>query len=373
MTILIAPDKFKGSLTVQEVCQAIREGIEEVNPAAEIICVPLADGGEGTCDLLTEFSKGTKVQVSVTGPAWKSIPSEFGLSSDGNTAFIEMAKASGLQLLQPEEKNPLLTTTLGTGQLIAAALDRKVKKIILGIGGSGTNDAGIGMAGALGYRFYSDAGEPIKPTGGNLIHISRIAEVEVHPRIKATDFAVIYDVRNPLYGEQGAAHVFARQKGASREDIGLLDRGLRHFAEVVRSQYGIAINFPGAGAGGGMSGGARLFLHATFEPGIDFLLKYTHLNEVVSKADLVITGEGKLDSQTFSGKVVQGVSALAGHFKKKLLVFTGKCELPPEALQQMHISELITLSEKGSREEDTMKNAFSILKQKTVLWMTKKL
>jgi glycerate kinase len=256
--ILIAPDKFKGSLSARQVCEAITEGLLEINSALNIVAVPLADGGEGTCDLLTEFSGGSAIRMTVLDPLFREIKTEYGISGDGSTAFIEMAKASGLQLLKPNERNPLITSTFGTGQLIVDALDRKVNKIVLGVGGSATNDAGMGMAEALGFRFLSSKKEKLKPVGQNLIQVDTVAGVHTHPRLRDCEFTVLYDVQNPLYGKQGAASVFARQKGASAADIERLDQGLVHFAEAVLKQFSMDINFPGAGAGGGLVAGAKL-------------------------------------------------------------------------------------------------------------------
>ncbi len=364
VNILIASDKFKGSLTARQVNEAIREGLLSIDPTLNIVSIPLADGGEGTCDLLTEFRGGSKVNLKVLDPLFRGIESGYGIASDGKIAFIEMAKASGLQLLKPEERNALNTSTFGTGQLIADALNRGVNKIILAIGGSATNDGGIGMAEALGFVFLSEGQKRLKPVGQNLIHIHSVREDQRNPHIDHVEFIVIYDVKNPLFGEQGAAYVFAPQKGATPQQVRQLDQGLEHFAKVIQQQYKIDINFPGAGAAGGLGGGAKLFLNARFSPGIDFILQFTSLEKQVKEADLVITGEGKIDEQTFSGKVVQGVAQLAAKHQKKCIAFTGKLDLPPDRIMDLGVQKVIALAGANTSDKEAMRNAFQLLKQK---------
>lgn len=255
--VLIAPDKFKGSLTAHQVCVAIREGLLIRNPEIIVECVPLADGGEGTAALLTQYFGGTMIQAEVQGPRFEPIVSYYGESKNGTTAFIEMATASGLQLLEPSKRNPLETTTFGTGQLIADAIDRGVSKIILGIGGSSTNDAGIGMAAALGFTFLDEDGNILPPVGKSLNRLRIVREDKVHPRLKNTEFITLCDVTNPLYGPEGAAFVYAPQKGASAEDVLTLDEGLKNFESVISRQYSAEVNFPGAGAREAVVNGRR--------------------------------------------------------------------------------------------------------------------
>jgi glycerate kinase len=364
MTILLAPDKFKGSLDATRVCQALKEALLESGKNLHIISIPMADGGEGTCDMLTEFSKGKKIELSVLDPFFRTIKGVYGISGDGKTAFIEMAVASGLQLLRPQERNALLGTTYGTGQLISDALDRGVNSIILGVGGSGTNDAGIGMGEALGAQFFDSSGHQLKPIGKNLKAIHSIDLENLHPAIKQTLFTAICDVSNPFFGLEGAAYVFGPQKGASPQDVQFLDEGLRNFAEVVKRQYGIEINFPGAGAGGGLGGGAQAFFNIQFRSGIEFITEFIGLEELVKQSDLVISGEGKMDEQTLSGKVVKGVADLSRKHKKPLIVIVGRNELAAAKTGLLGVSRVVTLIGGETVEEESFRNAFELIKKR---------
>ena len=367
MKILIAPDKFKGSLTAREVCDATRSGLHAIDPSLQIETVPLADGGEGTCDLLTALDQGGKVQVSVFDPLMREIPAHYGLSADGQTAFIEMANASGLQLLRPEERNCMIASSYGTGQLIRHAIDRGAQKIIIGIGGSATTDGGLGMAVALGYRLLSHSNEELKGNGENLIQLSRIDDTGIFSPLRQTKFIVLCDVDNPLYGEHGAARVFAKQKGASEEDIEKLDEGLRNFSRVA-SVLSKQVHFPGAGAAGGMGAGARLFLNAQVQKGTTFIFEFLQLESKVANADLVITGEGKIDRQTLSGKVVKGVAELAKKYDKPLIVVAGRNTLNEDQIKAIGISQLIVLTDGETPTAQAMAEAGAILKEKIAAW-----
>ncbi len=343
MKILIAPDKFKGSLSALEVCNVVGEALLEMDPSYEVNKVPLADGGDGTFEILVEHSQGSVKKTSVLNPLQKPIQAEYGLSKDGATAFIEMAKASGLQLLKEDERNPLLTTTIGTGQLILDALDEGATNIILGIGGSATNDAGIGMAHALGFRFLNNRNEILNPVGHSLSEINAIDDTQVDVRLREVSFTVLCDVNNPLYGPQGAAFVYGPQKGASSEDVNALDHGLKHVADLINQTYQQDLNFPGAGAAGGVGAGAKLFLKAKFRKGIDYISDLTGLEERIKAADMVITGEGKVDEQTFSGKVVAHVLALANQNKKPVFILCGQCALTADELKKFGAERIISL------------------------------
>ena len=363
MKIVIAPDKFKGSLTALEVCDIIKASLINKNPKLIIDTVPLADGGEGTCELLTNLSEGRMVTIEVQDPLRRKINSTYGISGDGKVAFIEMALASGLQLLKPAERNCLVTSTFGTGQFIKHAIDHGIREIVLGIGGSTTNDAGMGMAQALGFRFISKSGKTLEGIGKNLIEIAEIDNSNVHPNLKNTEFTILSDVENSLYGSNGAAFVFAKQKGASEDDINLLDEGLRNFAQVAQ-QMSCDVMFPGSGAAGGLGAGAKLFLNAQIRSGIDFINEFTQLKEKIEHADLVITGEGKVDSQTLSGKVVKGVATIAHQYQKKLILICGICELSKQQLEQLGIAQLISLHDTETSVSKAMKNAKTILYEK---------
>lgn len=364
MNILIAPDKFKGSLHAREVCQAVAKGLLDIDPRATIQAVPLADGGEGTCDLLTEWHEGSKIEMNVHGPLFSKVAAHYGISKTGDIAFIEMAVASGLTLLNPEEKNPLLTTSLGTGELIADALQHEVKKIILGLGGSATNDAGIGMAEALGFQFCDVEGTPLKPTGENLIHIHHIKTNMVNPKLKNVGVVALCDVTNPLYGPDGAAFVYGTQKGARKQDLELLDAGLKNFKRVVHKYLKTSVDFPGAGAAGGLGAGAKVFLHASMEKGIRHMIHTTHLEEKINSADLVITGEGKIDRQTFSGKVVSEVTRIAKEAGKPVVAVCGKNDLTVDELTSYGIKKLISLVDDNTTAESAIENASALISLK---------
>lgn len=365
MNILIAPDKFKGSLTAKEVCEAIQSGLLQVDPHLTIVSIPMADGGEGTCELLTRYFGGRMISIEVTGPRFKKIKSEYGISKDGSTAFIEMAKASGLQLLKPEDRNPLLTTTLGTGELIKDALDNGVKKILMGIGGSATNDAGIGMAQALGFEFYDSNNNSLKPIGENLVHLNSIRLDNIHPRIKEVEFAGLCDVDNPLFGAKGAAYVYAAQKGADDNAIKLLDEGLRNFETVIQKAFKTSVDFPGAGAGGGLPGGAKAFLNISIHRGMSYIIKATGLEEKIQQADLIITGEGKIDQQTLAGKVVMEIGRLGLKHQKKVVAIAGKCELRNLEIQKIGIAEVISLMDYQISEQEAITNAYQLIQEKS--------
>ena len=365
MTVLIAPDKFKGSLTAPQVCAAITEGLLALNASLRIVSIPMADGGEGTSDVLTQFSSGSKVKVRVLDPLFREIDSEYGISQDGKTAFIEMASASGLGLLTTEERNPLCTTSYGTGELIKDAIEHGAEHIILGIGGSATNDAGMGMAAALGYTFLSEKKAVLVPTGQNLIHLHNIRTHGVHPALAKTEFTVLCDVDNPLSGANGAAYIFGPQKGATQTAVKTLDEGLRHFQKVAEAAFHVSLNFGGAGAAGGLGAGARVFLNAEMEKGFDFISRFTKLDNLIRQSDLVITGEGKIDIQTFSGKVVSGVASLAARHQKPCIAFAGQCELSPDQISELHLVEIISLAGSATLGQDSMEHAFTFLKDST--------
>ena len=364
MVILIAPDKFKGSLSAVEVCEAIREGILSKNSKITIETVPLADGGEGTLEVLTKNSGGSLIQKTVAGPLFSPVNAVYGISGDGETAFIEMAKASGLQLLKAEERNPLKTTTLGTGELILDALNRGVRKIILGIGGSATNDAGVGMASALGFEFLDEMGNKIAFTGEGLSTLYYIKSERAHPKLQKTAFITLCDVDNPLIGPQGAAFIYGPQKGASREMVSALDNGLSNFKIVVAKTFNVEADFPGAGAAGGLGAGAKIFLNSKIVRGMDYILAATSLQEKIKHADLIITGEGKLDSQTLSGKVIAEVAKHSGNAGKKVVVICGQNELSAEEIRQLGISQLIVLADDQTKADEAMKNSFELIRRK---------
>lgn len=307
MKILIAPDKFKGTLSAQEVCEALAKGLSQ-HGEHEIKMLPLADGGEGTKELFIKHLQAKPVSVLVHDPLMRPIHAEYALSADGKTAFIELASASGLSLLKPVERNPLLTTTFGTGELIRDALNRGVVNIFVGIGGSATNDAGLGLLSALGARMLNEKKEEFIPRGETLIDLDQIDFSTLHPQISKTTFTALCDVQNPFYGENGAACIYAPQKGANEMQVNQLDVGLGHVAKIIQQQTGVDLQkISGSGAGGGVAGGLHALLNTNLKRGIDVVFEITHFNEAIQWADVVITGEGKVDEQTWQGKVVAGV------------------------------------------------------------------
>lgn len=324
MKIVIAPDSFKESLTALEVAQAIQIGFAKVFPQAEYELVPMADGGEGSVQSLVDATAGTLQKISVTAPLGNQVEAFYGLSGDRKTAFIEMAAASGLHLVPPEARNPLFTTSYGTGELIKAALDCGVEKILLGIGGSATNDGGLGMLQALGVRFSNAQGQPLGFGGKQLLELASVDLSEFDPRLHQVAFEVACDVNNPLCGERGASAVFGPQKGATAEMIVELDCALGNLASVVEAQLGLEIaEHPGAGAAGGMGAGLLLLPKVELKSGVQIIINATGLQDKVASADLVITGEGRMDAQSIAGKTPIGVARTAKQFGKPVIAIVG--------------------------------------------------
>ncbi|URT73219.1 glycerate kinase [Cytobacillus firmus] len=312
MKIVIAPDSFKESLSALEAANAIERGFKSIFPDAQYKKMPMADGGEGTVQSLVDATYGRMIECTVTGPLGEPVQAFFGLMGDGKTAVIEMAAASGLHLVPPEKRNPLLTSTRGTGELITAAADTGVQHIIIGIGGSATNDAGAGMIQALGGKLYGKTGREIGPGGVALAELSAIDMSNLDPRLRDIHIEVACDVDNPLTGPKGASAIFGPQKGATQEMVQLLDRNLGHFADIVEHALGKPFrDIEGAGAAGGIGGSLLAFLNADLKRGIDIVLDAVNFEEEVKGADLVITGEGRIDSQTIYGKTPIGVAKAA--------------------------------------------------------------
>lgn len=311
MKVVVAPDSFKGTLSAQEICKIALRALSAVMPDCQVVSLPIADGGEGTVDCMLTVLGGTKIFKSITGPLGEKTDGFFGLSPDGETAIVEVAAAVGLPLVQGRE-DVLNATSKGVGELIAAALDEGANSFIIGLGGSCTNDGGVGMAHALGVRFLDSTGTRFLPTGGNLDRIQTIDISNINPRLKEVNITAMSDISNPLYGTHGAAYVFAAQKGATREDIVVLDNGLRHLANRVEACLGIDCKDDfGAGAAGGLGYGLIAFLGANARSGIDTLLDVAKFEKLLDGADAVITGEGRLDSQSLDGKAVVGVAKRA--------------------------------------------------------------
>lgn len=346
MHILVAADSFKDALPAAGVCQALAAGIRRARPDAQVTEFPLADGGEGTFEVLSYHLGLKTVDAETLDPLFRPIRASYGLNTGGDTAFVEMASASGLQLLRPEERNPLRTTTFGAGLLLADAQRRGAARVILAIGGSATNDGGAGMAAALGWRFLDANGHDLPPTGESLSRIARILPPETTFNLQQVD--VICDVTNPLYGPDGAAAVYAPQKGAAPPVVAELDAGLRHLAQLAEHQLrrpGLA-DIPGAGAAGGLGFGAMAFLNATLHRGIDLVLDLTRFDEALTRADLVVTGEGKLDGQTLHGKLIHGICRRAARRDAPVVAFCGRVEASPEQIRAIGLQWAIGINEK---------------------------
>jgi glycerate kinase len=364
LKILIAPDKFKGSLSALSVGKAIREGLLDVDGTISAEIVPLADGGEGTSDVLTNFSKGSFQEVEARDPLGRRIAARYGLSRDERTAFIEMASASGLHLLSASERNPMNTSTAGTGDLMRHALDRGVRHICVGIGGSATNDAGMGAMTALGVRFYDNTGALVAGRGADLENVDRIDIAEIHPTMRDASFTIFCDVDNPLYGAHGAAYVFGPQKGASPVMVKKLDEGLRHFEAVLQRHGYTNTSFPGVGAGGGFPLSLSVFGKAAVQPGINFIIEFVDLARHMRDADVIITGEGRLDEQTLSGKVVKGVAALAAKAGKPVVVVAGSASLGAADIQSLGIKHVISLVNDATSTEEAISRAATLIRQR---------
>ncbi len=334
--VVIVPDSFKGTVSSQRICEIIKEKVKSRFPLCEVVSIPVADGGEGSVDCFLAISGGEKITLEVSGPYGEKVKAYYGILPDG-AAVIEMAACSGLPLVG-DNKNPLLTTTYGVGELIKDSVKRGCKKVILCLGGSCTNDMGAGMAVALGVLFYDEAGNSFIPTGGTLEKVEYISVENIMPEIKDVEFIAMCDIENPLYGKEGAAYVFAPQKGADENGVRLLDEGLRHLDGIVGRDVGLDVAFlPGSGAAGGMGAGAVAFLGATLKPGIETVLDAAGFDEKIDNADFVFTGEGKMDSQSLRGKVVSGV---AKRSKKKgipVIAVVGGYEPPLEPFYDIGI------------------------------------
>lgn len=311
MKIVIAPDSFKESLSALQVAAAIEAGMREVFPDADYVKVPVADGGEGTVQALIDATGGWRVEQRVTGPLGEPVAAFYGRTGDGG-AVIEMAAASGLELVAPAQRDPRITTSRGTGELILHALDAGARRFVLGVGGSATNDGGAGMLQALGVRLLDADGTDIGAGGGALARLARIDLEFLDPRLQHSEFHIACDVSNPLTGPRGASAIFGPQKGATPEMVGQLDANLAHYADIVARDLGRdERNLPGAGAGGGIALAMVVFLHGRLRPGIEIVTEAVKLDAAVRGADLVITGEGRIDGQTVNGKTPMGVARVA--------------------------------------------------------------
>ncbi|MBT2644096.1 glycerate kinase [Bacillus sp. ISL-41] len=364
MKIVIAPDSFKESLTALEVATAIENGMKKILPEANFVKVPMADGGEGTVQSLVDATGGKIITKTVTGPLGTPVDAFFGISGDEKTAVIEMAAASGLHLVPPGERNPLVTTTRGTGELIAAALDYGVEHIIIGIGGSATNDGGAGMARALGIMLLDSDGREIGEGGGALDSLASVNMDGIDKRLETVKIDVACDVDNPLTGLRGASHIFGPQKGAVPEMVEVLDNNLHHFAEILRTDLGKDIEpVSGAGAAGGLGGGLMAFLSAELKRGVDIVLDAANLETHILDADFVITGEGKIDGQTIFGKTPIGVAKTAKRHNVPVIAIAGNVASDSEVVHEHGIDAVFSIIPGVISLDDAFKNAHTYVER----------
>ncbi|WP_282175686.1 glycerate kinase [Vibrio nereis] len=344
MKVVIAPDSYKESLTAMEVASAIERGFKQVMPDACYVKLPMADGGEGTVQALVEATGGKVVSASVMDPLGRATDGFYGLLGDDETAVIEMAAASGLHLVDEGERNPLITTTYGTGQLIKAALDAGSTHIIIGIGGSATNDGGLGMVQALGAKCLDKQGVELPFGGGSLSELASIDLTALDPRLCHVTLEIACDVDNPLCGSKGASQVFGPQKGATPDMVETLDANLAHYADVIEKTTGRkVVNFPGAGAAGGLGAAFLGLFDVTLRPGIEIVIDAVNLHDAVKDADLVITGEGKIDSQTIHGKTPVGVARVAKQHQVPVIAIAGCVSADHKVVHQHGIDAVFSV------------------------------
>ncbi len=363
MQIILAPDKFRGSLTASQACEAMAAGIREALPEAITHSLPLSDGGEGFLETLVQATHGSLHPITCHDPLMRKIEACYGISGDGQTAFIEMATVSGLALLKPEEYQAMQTSTYGTGELLKAAIEAGVKKVILGIGGSATTDGGIGMAQALGWQFFDENDQLVEAKGASLSTIHRI-ESPANP--SDVELIIASDVTAPLFGPNGAAYVYGPQKGASPEEVELLDKGLRNLAARI-AEKGLGISslaeVPGAGAAGGLGFGLMAFAGATIRPGAELVMELTGFQNALSNADLILTGEGKLDEQSLQGKLIGRICQEAQKRQIPVLALCGTLAAKPAQLQAMGLTYAASILRSPVSLEEALQTAAERLRE----------
>jgi len=358
MKIVIAPDSYKESLSAQQVATQIELGFREIFPEANYVKLPVADGGEGTVEAMVAATNGSLIRLNVTGPLGEPVEAFYGLSSDDSCAFIEMAAASGLELVPVARRDPLVTTSYGTGELIRDALDKGVEHFIIGIGGSATNDGGAGMVQALGAKLLDKQGRQIGYGGGQLAELVSIDISDFDPRIKNCRFEIACDVTNPLLGDEGASAVFGPQKGATPELVIQLDKALAHYADVIHREMDIdVLSVPGGGAAGGMGAALHAFCHAELRRGIEIVTEALGLDALVKDATLVITGEGRIDSQTIHGKVPIGVAKVAKRYSKPVIGIAGSLTSDVAVVHQHGLDAVFSVIYSICTLEEALENA----------------
>nr|WP_299382678.1 glycerate kinase [Allomuricauda sp.] len=364
MKFVVAPDKYKGSLTGFQFCEAVEKGISMVFPDAEIHKKPLADGGDGTLEVVSEYLQASKENVVVKDPLFRDIEAGYLLSHDRQTAYIEMSEASGYKLLNKAELNCMHTSSYGTGQMIKDALLKGASQIVLGIGGSATNDCGMGMASALGFQFLDAQGNALDPVGSNLVKVTQIVQKEVPKDLSRIKVKVACDVNNPLHGPNGAAYVYGPQKGASSEEVEMLDIGLQNLDEQIQQTFGREVQkIPGSGAAGGMGAGAIVFLNAQLLSGVDLIMEMAAFDAALHNTDWVITGEGQLDHQTALGKTIAGVVERAKKYQVPVVALCGSVNVSIAETQEMGLDYAVSILNKIGDLEAAKANSFDNLVQ----------
>jgi len=362
MKIVIAPQGFKGNLTALEVARAIEEGVKRIAPDAETVLKPMADGGEGTVQALVDATGGKMMSTEVTGPLKERVNAHWGILNDNTTAVIEMASASGLPLVPAEKRNPLITTTCGTGELIRTALDHGCRKLIIGIGGSATNDGGAGMAQALGARLLDTDGKDIPFGGAALARLEKIDISTMDPRLANFEVTLASDVNNPLCGPRGASAIYGPQKGATPEMVKQLDAALSHYADVIKKDIDIDLrDVPGAGAAGGLGLGLMVFLKARMVPGIDVVIRATNLVADLKGAEIVFTAEGRIDRQSAMGKVPTGVALAAKEFGATVIALAGEVADDCRVVFDQGIDAVLSIAPGPITLDQSMKDAEKLL------------
>ena len=362
MKILIAPDSFKGSMSALRAAQSIEQGVKSAVTEVETVLLPMADGGEGTVETLVASTDGTTYEIPVTGPLGEEVLASYGVLGDGQTCIIEMATASGLDHIPDGHLSPLTTTTYGTGELIKHALDADYTSFIIGLGGSATNDGGAGMLQALGLKIYDENGNEIGFGGGELEKSASIDPSSFDNRIKDCTFIIASDVENPLIGENGASYVFGPQKGATPEEVEYLDAGMKKWADVIEKTTQVALHhLPGAGAAGGIGGAFYAFFPTEFKRGIDVVLEFSKMSEHLKDADLVITGEGKIDYQSLSGKTPFGVALAAKKENVPTIIIAGSIGEGTDGLYEHGVVSIHSIMNAPCTLNEAMENASSLL------------
>lgn len=375
MKVLLIPDKFKGSISAKEVVGAIKKGIKKVDQDVATFSIMASDGGDGFLNAVAENIDHQRIIDNTIDPIGRSIEAEYLLSKDGRKAYIELAKASGLELLTNEELQIMHTSTLGTGSQINQVISRGAEEIYIGLGGSATNDAAIGIAHALGYTFFDVDGKSLQPISKNLLRIKKIEPPKNAEELNSVSFYAVNDVDNPLFGSSGAAYTYGRQKGASEEQVEELDKGLRNLSEVVKQQFGKDIaTMAGAGAAGGTAYGLKVFLGATFISGISFILGLSGVENLLKeeKFDYIITGEGKFDDQTLHGKLIKGVVDLGSRFEVPVIVVCGKVDIEQNELGKLELEAVLEIADKTKPLQYNMEHASDLIEKRISEFFTDK-